>query len=255
MRSDKTLVLINSIPWLIDFRRNRFTQLPKTMHRAILNLENLFGRFDIDNAFHVWRRSIRYKDYAEAEAILKEDAAINREKHTHDRQPALELLGMYKDAEKIQLEGAIDPILETCGILLKYSMACLSVAMFYNDTIQLRPSPSVGARHGIDVFVRTKSGVHYYSGSHHALLHIAVTTHTEYDIELIFVCRADVYMWRYPHGSCLLDVYFDLGHILGNVAIAAKVAGLRHLVVTHSPLDMADLPPGAIVLATVHVNK
>lgn len=255
MRSDKTLVLINAAPWLIDFRRNRFTQLPKTIHRAITNLENLFDRFDSDGAFHVWRHAIRYKDYAEAEMILKDDAATNRDKHAHGRQPPLELVDMFKHAEETRLEGATDPVLKACDTLLGHSMSCLSVNTFHNDTVQLRPSPSVGARHGIDVFVQTKSGMHYYSGSRHALLHIGVTPPAKHDIELIFVCRADVYMWRYPQGSCLLDVYFDFGHILGNVAIAATAAGIGHPIIAHSPLDMLNLPPGAMLLGTVAVNK
>lgn len=97
--------------------------------------------------------------------------------------------------------------------------------------------------------------MHYYSGSRHALLNIGATTTVKHDLDLIFVCRADVYMWHYPQGSCLLDVYFDFGHILGNVAVAAKAAGTSHPVIAHSPLDVVNLPPGAMLLVTVAVNK
>lgn len=158
MRSDKTLVLTNAVPWLIDFRLNLFTKLPKAIHRAVTKLENLFGPFDSDGAFHVWRHAIRYENYAEAEAILKEDVATNRDKHVHYRQPPLELLDMFKHAEETQLEGARDPVLKACDTLLRHSMSCLSVNTFHNDTVQLRPSPSVGARHGIDVLFRSNLG-------------------------------------------------------------------------------------------------
>ena len=87
MRPDKTVVLINAVPWLIDFRRNRFTQLPQGIHRALSDLSNLFGRFDSDGAFQVWRKAIRYKDYAAADEIMQEDAASNREKHARAEQP------------------------------------------------------------------------------------------------------------------------------------------------------------------------
>lgn len=251
MRPDKTIVLINSVPWLLDFRRNRFTQLPKSIHRVLGRLENLFDFFDYSLAFDVWRRAIRYRNYANAEAVLEEDAESNKYKHSHGMQPALELSEMFGDAAEKTLAGSSDPILSACDIVLNHSMASLGTHSFHADTIQLRPSPSVGARHGIDVLVHIGTDTYYYSGSRHSLLHIGEKNNLGVDLAMTFFCRADVYMWRYPQGSCLLDVYLDFGHILGNISISAKTTELDTPVLITRKEDEKNLPIGAVTLGTI----
>lgn len=251
MRPDKVVVLLNGQPWLIDFRRNRFTPLPRGAYRAVDDLTPLFGMFDATTAFHHWRRGLKYKDYTLFEAVLREDLEANRARHAAAKQPLLDLAQLYDGAPETPLGTVSNPEIAASDVLLKHTMVRLATVSFHNDTVQLRPSPSVGARHGIEVFVHIKGMDYYYTGSRHALLSTGSTTFSEFDLAMTFICRSDVYMWRYPYGSCLLDAYLDFGHIIGNLALAAPIAGVDLPRLINQQTEDFQNPVGAMTLGTV----
>lgn len=156
-------------------------------------------------------------------------ASKNNILYNKNRQSSLIISKHKHKKKKIDLKNANkSPILDKiCENLLNYSLRRIALRKFHCDTIQLKPTPSVGARHGLELFVQRNDGLYYYDCARHALIAVEKgLSKFEGDLRFHVMVRAEVYMWRYPYGSCLLDVYFDLGHTISNMALIAKVLNL-----------------------------
>ncbi|WP_139112097.1 hypothetical protein [Acidithiobacillus thiooxidans] len=262
MRPDKVIVLLNSEPWLLDFKRNRFTRVPRGVHRLVKTLSSLFGQFDTTRSFRLWHHAIRYLDYnSDAEKILIEDARANREKHQVEQQPSLQIDKYLERKAAVNFNdlsdtNTTDSTLYVCSALLHASLRRAGLRKFHYDTVQIKPVPSVGARHAIEAFVQWKGMLLYYDCARHVLVNTEENiAKQDVALRIHLVPRVGVYMWRYPYGSCLLDLYFDVGHVVGNLALAAHAQGLEPPKVEISSLKQFFLVEDAMpILQVVFAN-
>lgn len=259
MRSSRSFALLNSSAWSFDFRRNNRVELPREFIELFYDSPQIFQPWkDFDN-WRLWHKKVLYKDYSDEKNVLAEDQRENELKHAEKDQPPLlneRLLALAKRVRKLpeplSREEHTDSALSN---VLFFAFGAVELRKFHSDIVQLKNVPSVGCRHGIDVVYCEDGSVFYYSSLEHELLEIEAPdllipgTNT---LRIFF--RPSVYMWRYETSACLIDVYFDLGHVLSVLGFATHLYGvsLSELRTKVSPgaidLDFIELVSFEIVL-------
>lgn len=232
MRPTKTLALLAGRLWMLDFRSGRALEIPARMHLLAESLEPIFSPWDEDMCWRLWHDRLRYINYAEEEDVQAQDASDNAERHRTERQPSLQLEELLNAGHCTPLPepGHGEGLWAVASTILNLSLRRQEVRRFHGDTIQIKPSPSVGARHGVEAFLSFEGKVFYYDCAGHALVDIGLEADdgpVGQEISIHLCMRAEVYMWRYQSGNCLVDVYLDVGHVIANMAIAATLLGLK----------------------------
>lgn len=237
MRPTRTLALLAGQLWMLDFRSGRALELPARMHTLLKNLEPMFSPWDEDRCWQLWHNRLRYIDYEAEEDVQAQDARENAERHRTEAQPSLQLDELLNAGRSTPLPepGGDGDLCAVASTILHLSLRQQEVRRFHDDTVQIKPSPSVGARHGIEAFLSLYGRVFYYDCASHALVDIGIEADdgsVEQGMSIHLCMRAEAYMWRYQSGNCLVDVYLDGGHVIGNMALAAALIGLERPLLT-----------------------
>ncbi|AIC28075.1 trifolitoxin-processing protein TfxF [Rhizobium etli bv. phaseoli str. IE4803] len=250
MRASKTPILINGAPWLLDFRRRLSREFDWEIAEDMESPAAYFQGYDPLVAWSEWFSRIGYRDYADAEAEIERDAKENARQHQVSAQPDLTLTNLLSSEGAIQLPV---PFLKTSdhfcllSSLLYAGFGAVETRRFHGDKVFLKNVPSVGARHGIEAYVSVDGECYYYDCERHRLFPAAYQADLRSgEIDIVF--RPELYMWRYQTAACLVDVYLDLGHILGALSM---VAALYDTSLTSS---FADAVPVDLINA-VHLQR
>jgi hypothetical protein len=244
MRETRSLVILNSKPWMLDFRSSVAYAVPASIGLGMHSMHPLFNKWDGFSSARRWHQNIRYISYDDEERVVAADAAANHEQHLHDVQPPLQI-DHYMGGNCFPLPEpsfSLTSVYDVISSLLHVSFRRQDIRRFHEDTVQLKAIPSVGARHGLEVFVRTGSERHYYDCGNHTLY---LVDHHTFDntgaIHLDLYIRPEVYMWRYPVGTCLADIYLELGHGLGNLSLGCLCLGIANPRISEVPDVLHDL--------------
>lgn len=226
MRSTRSFVFLCAKLWMVDYKLNRRVLIPNGYLNFIKDLRDLFLEFRLNYNYIEWHKKIRYIDYTDEDFIKKVDMKDNLIAHKNNKQPQLTLdfdCKVYIKLKNINSFNEIDSNLDIISFLLYFSCKSQQIVKFHFDDVMIKPSPSIAARHGIEVFVFYNKNYYYYNCVEHALVLYRENIHEErfFDdvIALDIYIRPSVYMWRYKSSSYLTDVYFDIGHILANIGL------------------------------------
>lgn len=76
----------------------------------------------------------------------------------------------------------------------------------HTDKVMLKCAPSLGARHGVDLYVQIDNELYYYDSLLHCLLFDTATTKSNF-IKFHITFNPSIYMWRYKHSTCIYDIF------------------------------------------------
>jgi hypothetical protein len=230
MRSDKTIVVLNGVPWLVDFRRGRLTKLDAELARHRPALDRAFGEFDWLSSLMEWLRLVKYVDYSDEKSAEEDDRKKNLERHESGRQPDTRICygQQFSRINLGHLDWHVPTDLVACAMILHFSFRAIHSRRFLSDAVPLKCNPSVGARHGIDVVV-ARSGIEfYYDCVDHSLVRLGSAPETlRKSTAFLLLLRPEVYSWRYPQSSVMFDVYLDIGHAIGNLRATSETLGME----------------------------
>jgi hypothetical protein len=230
MRSDKTIVVLNGVPWLLDFRRGRLTKLDAELARHRPALDRAFGEFDWLSSLMERFRLVEYVDYCDEKSAEEADREQNRKRHESGRQPDARICygQQFSRINLSHLDWDAPTDLVACAMILQFSFHVIHFRRFFSDTVPLKCNPSVGARHGIDVVV-ARSGIEfYYDCVDHSLVRLGSAPEPLREITaFLLMLRPEVYLWRYPQSSVVFDVYLDIGHAVGNIKATSETLGMK----------------------------
>lgn len=94
----------------------------------------------------------------------------------------------------------------------------------------LKCVPSLGARHGLEAYIANyddsimlPKGIFHYGVKDHQLIKIADLKDEKISHLLLFITVVfDRYQWRYRHSWNYKDIYYDLGHVIGQLKAIAE---------------------------------
>lgn len=214
--------------------------------------------------YDVLRHTLVYTDYTDLDVALEADQKTMAVFSAEEAQPAVRLT--YPTGQSVTLRRyALPPALtcspvEAMGYLLFAGFGLLENGEFHGLPCLRKVVPSVGARHGLEAFVvasdsdATISGLWHYDPTEHALIHIDSQPILERADEFSIVVSVilERYMWRYRHAWAYRDVFFDFGHVLANLKIAAERIGreLTLRLMPHEP-NCAAIAGEAIAVISV----
>ncbi|MBG0807934.1 hypothetical protein IY145_00615 [Methylosinus sp. H3A] len=205
-------------------------------------MKSLVKEFDFIEAWRHWHKAFKYADYSNYDSVINSDMAANIEKHKVATQPPLVARGSIDfESDLIWSDELVKlpvpfvyshELLATISSILYAGFGGQKLASFHRDTVILKSVPSVGARHGIDAYVTFNQNEYYYNCVQHSLVHISGTTCNSGNERIsISICfRPEIYMWRYESGQCLFDIYYDIGHVIGNMKLAAQMLNVEYVI-------------------------
>lgn len=226
MRSTRSFIFLCAKLWMVDYKLNRRVQIPNGYSNFVKDLRNFFLEFDLNTNYIQWHKKIRYIDYTNEDFVRKADMNNNLISHKNNKQPRLTLDfddNVYIKLEDINSFDNVNSNLDVISLLLYFSCKSRQIVKFHFDEVMIKPSPSIAARHGVEIFVVYNNNYYYYNCVEHTLILYKENISEEYFFDNIIAfniyIRPSVYMWRYKSSSYLTDIYFDIGHILANISL------------------------------------
>lgn len=193
-------------------------------------------------------RSVVYADYSK-EGTIDADARLMNEYLQVSTPPPL--WKSYPGRPTIPLaHPATEPEVSertALGHLLFWTFGCLRVASFHDERLPalLKSTPSKGARHPFEAYLRVGSAgclapglYHYHVGSHS----LEVLPNTDFPdtpcLAVVLITAVfDRIQWRYRHSWAYKDLFYELGHVVGTLTAVARELRLR--------IDRAAMKGGA----------
>lgn len=220
INNTKCFCIINGEIKYFNFKKNTIIDISKDWLQ-LENYESIFNKFnESESTFH-FHKLVKFVDYSNYDKIINEDLKKNIEKHKKYEQPKTTLDFNFRKVKEFNSNFE--------KLIFTTTFECISKRKFHNDNILLKNIPSVGARHGIELFYNS-NGLYNFNPIFKKLSLTKKTIHS-LENQYTLVIRPDVYMWRYNTSYCLFDIYYDIGHIIGNLKIIQSFINHQHNIV------------------------
>ncbi|MDO3664897.1 hypothetical protein [Acinetobacter higginsii] len=209
LNSTKSFFIINSSLVYTNFIKDISVKMDKSWFIKS-NYHIFFNNFDADKSLFFYHKRVKFVDYSDYEDAVLKDSIRNKIKHLYLSQPAL----INENVDENLILDLGDCILSK-RIEINLSFSSKKIVKFHSDLVFLKNVPSVGARHGVDLFYYKKFFYNFNPISREFNLYNFFTK-TKFRENIFFISiRPEVYMWRYNNSYCYYDVFYDIGHVIG----------------------------------------